>query len=950
MKKNNRFVKLVAKECGISDAKALRKLNDTREKYGISYSLFCKLELYKLPDEELEKRAIAIAERRAKIDLIMQAKNCTYAEANDYVKYIKKQFKMSLEEYIDRGLYTKNDYELALLVEKEREKDRNFGKNKWARKVANEAGITYKQALEDMKRAKKLFGITYFQYCNYKLFNMTETQMATAALRLQRKQADRDFLYERIYELCGKTKEQAREEIRLINAKQPFFIIGVNWYFNYGVYALDIVKDNFTIDRLIQKTIWKNQLANRIRKKLNLVEAGKLDYYEVKEEIEEYYELIDELISDGLRDIYFDIIKYSMPETETDLKLRHDVVLDMAVTKMLLRFEPDEYASFSFYGKDVLEKIEYISSSYRARIIRVLNPQHIKDIFNSKYTAYSMLSEYYDREMVLIDGEKSRDLFKDFCKRHSTFVKKNNYDALGRGVEKVDVTPDTDLDALFDDLTEGGKLIILEELISAGKEIKALNADSVNTVRVITYVNHYKVNVVDCFMKVGRAGSFIDNGGAGGILVHINKDTGVFDSTGIDERGLRYEKHPDHGYDFIGIQLPDWEQALERAKEIALKIKDARFIGWDFTYTDEGKWIVVEGNALTQFYGQQSTIGRGVKREFLEEIGFDEALMVYVDKEDRLADKEDEQGNYKFERGEEREFFEMEDKISPAIKRHYLEERGMAEMKYFPDLRNPKTINEKILWLALNFKHPDIATAADKTTAKDYIAKIIGREYTVPSYGVYENASDIDFDALPNSFVVKLNDGWGASSVKVITDKESENIDRLKAELTSWLYPWNNYYYRNLCVTDEKLEKPALIVEKLLKDRSNPGSQLNDYKIYCCNGVPKYALVVSERLTNKESRSFVDMDWNIIPTGRRGKRFSDNPPKPRNLDLMIELSKKLSEPFPFVRIDFYEIGKKVYVGELTFTPGMFMRFTTYEWDYKLGQLLDLSEYIDNQKD
>ena len=277
------------------------------------------------------------------------------------------------------------------------------------------------------------------------------------------------------------------------------------------------------------------------------------------------------------------------------------------------------------------------------------------------------------------------------------------------------------------------------------------------------------------------------------------------------------------------------------------------------------------------------------------------------------------------------------------MKRHYLEERAMAELQYFPDLSNPKTINEKILWLALNYKHPDIARAADKTTAKDYISEIIGKEYIVPTYGVYENASDIDFDELPRSFVVKLNDGWGASSVKVINDKDAENLDELKAELTSWLYPWNNYYYRNMCVTDEKLEKPALIIERLLKE--NGRASLNDYKIYCCNGVPKYALVVSDRLTNMESRTFVDMDWNILPTGRRGKRFSDNPPKPKNLDKMIELSKILSKKFPLVRIDFYEVEDRVYVGELTFTPGMFMRFTTLEWDRKLGDFLDLTPYM-----
>ncbi|MBR1763566.1 MAG: hypothetical protein IJ731_09435 [Eubacterium sp.] len=931
-------IKQVANKAKISYSAANKRMMAARKEYGISYALYAKLELYKLSDEEFEKRAKSISERRKRIEIIMQKKGFSYDEAVKYADYLKNEHNLSLAQYVSNELYNLSDFDLAVYAEKKREGKAPQGRKKWALRVADKTGWTFEEANKRLERAKTAFGISAGSYYKHNMFAMSETEMATVALRLKRKQARRDEVYEKIFEICSKTKEDVRAELDIIRKKQPFFTIGVNWYFDNGIYELDLEKDNFEIDRRIQTTIWLWQLASRIREKLVAIEEGKLSYGAAEPEIEEYYQTVDSVLSNGKRDMLVENIKYLIPEVETDEKLKHDIALDMRVTELLLKFTPDEYVSFHFWGKSIMEKQSYVSSVMRAKVIQTLNPQHIKDMFNNKFSAYSALKEYYGRDIVLIDGENAKETFCDFCKKHSTFVKKNNYDALGRGVEKVEITPETDLDALYEELTEGGKLIILEELINANDEIKKLNRDSVNTVRIITYVKNYSAEVLSCFMKVGRAGSFIDNGGAGGILVHINKETGTLDSNGIDERGIIFENHPDNGYKFSGIQLPEWDKALKKAKEIALEIKDARFIGWDFTYTSDGEWIVVEGNALTQFFAQQATIGKGIKREFLEQIGYDELKLIHESKLE--ADSEDEEDEYAFERRNEKEFFLMEDKATYEMKRHYLEERGFAEMKYFPNLSNPQTINEKILWLALNYKHPDIARAADKTTAKDYIAERVGREHTVPTYGVYENASDIDFDSLPRSFVIKLNDGWGASSVKIINDKEAENLDTLRAELTSWLYPWNNYYYRNMCVTDEKLEKPALIVEKLLKNKEN--ASLNDYKIYCCNGEPKYALVVSDRLTDKESRTFVDKDWNVLPTGRRGKRFSNNPPKPENLEKMFELSRLLSKEFPFVRIDFYENEGRVYIGELTFTPGMFMRFTTLEWDKKLGDYLDLS--------
>ena len=147
-----------------------------------------------------------------------------------------------------------------------------------------------------------------------------------------------------------------------------------------------------------------------------------------------------------------------------------------------------------------------------------------------------------------------------------------------------------------------------------------------------------------------------------------------------------------------------------------------------------------------------------------------------------------------------------------------------------------------------------------------------------------------------------------------------------------------------MCIIDEKMEKPTIVIEEYVEQ---PGvSALDDFKFYCCNGEPRFALVVADRGTKKQSRSFVDMEWNVMPFSRKGKIVASEPKKPVNLEKMLELCRILSKGFPLVRVDFYEVDGKVYVGELTFTPGMFLQFQPKTWDFMLGDFLDLSEYME----
>ena len=291
--------------------------------------------------------------------------------------------------------------------------------------------------------------------------------------------------------------------------------------------------------------------------------------------------------------------------------------------------------------------------------------------------------------------------------------------------------------------------------------------------------------------------------------------------------------------------------------------------------------------------------------------------------------------------------FMMEDKITLDMKKHYCEQKAYKQLGYFPNLDHPTSFNEKLLWLALNYKNPQHAIASDKARAKAWVSERIGSEYVVPLIGAYSNVNDIDFESLPDKFVMKANEGWSAGSVLLINGKSKYNIDRLKAVASTWLYPWSSYYYNNMCITDEKPERPLIVIEEMLEQEGK--KYLNDYKLYCCNGKVKFALIVIDRGSKKQSRTFVDRDWNVLPVKRKGKYSSKAPVRPENFELMVELAEKLAVGFPMVRVDFYNMDGKIYVGEMTFTPGMFLCFQPKEWDFKLGEYLDLTELIEKSE-
>lgn len=254
---------------------------------------------------------------------------------------------------------------------------------------------------------------------------------------------------------------------------------------------------------------------------------------------------------------------------------------------------------------------------------------------------------------------------------------------------------------------------------------------------------------------------------------------------------------------------------------------------------------------------------------------------------------------------------------------------------YKLNLNNPQTFNEKLQWLKLNDHHEEYSTMVDKIEAKKYVASIIGEKYIIPTLGIWDNVNEIEWDSLPNQFVIKSSDDSGG--VIVCKDKTTLDIEKARKKLQrkNNYFKYNKEYpYRNL--------KHRIIAEEYLEDESK--YELKDYKIFCFNGEPRLLFVATDRLKKGEETKFdfFDLEWNHLPF-TNGHPNNPNPiKKPTNFDEMLCIARKLSVGIPQVRIDLYNCNGKIYFGEITFFHwGGTMAFKPKEWDYKLGEMIHL---------
>lgn len=267
----------------------------------------------------------------------------------------------------------------------------------------------------------------------------------------------------------------------------------------------------------------------------------------------------------------------------------------------------------------------------------------------------------------------------------------------------------------------------------------------------------------------------------------------------------------------------------------------------------------------------------------------------------------------------------------------WLQIKFVVRMGKFPNLNHPKTFNEKIQWLKLHNRKPEFSVMVDKYEVKKLIAEQIGEEYLIPTLGVWDKIEDVDFDALPNQFVLKCTHDSGG--LVICKDKQSLDLEKAKKKISSSLS--NNYYWHGR-EWPYKSVKPRIIAEQYMVDES--GVELKDYKIFNFGGEPKLIQVDFNRFV-KHTKNIYDTQWNYQNVAIN---YPTDPnvdiKKPECLDKMLELARELSKGIPFLRTDFYVIDGKIYFGELTFSPGSgFMKMTPEIFDLEMGSWIPLPD-------
>ncbi|GGA62729.1 ATP-grasp fold amidoligase family protein [Salinicoccus roseus] len=267
----------------------------------------------------------------------------------------------------------------------------------------------------------------------------------------------------------------------------------------------------------------------------------------------------------------------------------------------------------------------------------------------------------------------------------------------------------------------------------------------------------------------------------------------------------------------------------------------------------------------------------------------------------------------------------------------YIPDKIMIKLQYYLKtgrklrLKKPERFTEKIQYYKLYCREEMMTRLADKAQARNYIKSKNLEEILIPLYGIYNNADEIDFDKLPNRFVIKLNNGSGTNIL--CKSKQNLNIEETKNIINSWLKnrtvkAGREWAYYNI--------EPKIIIEKFMESEEG----LIDYKFYCFNGEPQFIKIsLIENLNNVTNNSFYDLEFKKLPYLTDGvKGIERNLPEPKKFDKMVEICRTLSKDFPHVRVDLYNLEGEIYFGEFTFYDNSgYQLFVPDEFDYILGE-------------
>lgn len=294
-------------------------------------------------------------------------------------------------------------------------------------------------------------------------------------------------------------------------------------------------------------------------------------------------------------------------------KLKNDIIY----CYVLYGFTPRDYFLFNFHKENNRRAIRqtFISDVFKDyKLFSKEGADKYADLYD-KFRFYQRSQKYFKRSVLLIDKNTKEEEFVSFAVKVKELFIKPNSDSYGRGAMSVDITSEEVARSVYSTIQSG--LWIAEQRLKQRPEMARWNKSSVNTVRVNTYLTDRGFFVLAPFMRTGRKGSIVDNGGAGGVYATIDEKTGIIITDGYNELGDRFEVHPDSKVRYKGECIPEWNKLLVEAEKIHREcMADHIYISWDFAYTSNG-WTVIEGN-WGQFICQQSSTKKGFKKDFLQ--------------------------------------------------------------------------------------------------------------------------------------------------------------------------------------------------------------------------------------------------------------------------------------------------------------------------------------------
>lgn len=280
-------------------------------------------------------------------------------------------------------------------------------------------------------------------------------------------------------------------------------------------------------------------------------------------------------------------------------------------------------------------------------------------------------------------------------------------------------------------------------------------------------------------------------------------------------------------------------------------------------------------------------------------------------------------------------------KLSPILPdKFFLSCMVRIRCGYWPNWKNPQTYNEKLQWLKLYYQCPEFTTMVDKYSVKEYVSSIIGEEYIIPTLGVWDNPDSIEWEKLPQKFVLKTTHGGGSEGVVICLDKQSFDrtsaIEKLKKSLKQDIYrTLREWPYKNV--------PHRIIAEEFI---NNNQGDLPDYKFFCFNGIVQALFIGTDRSSGNVKFDFFDANFNHLDLVQSHPMSGRTINKPACFEEMKEIASKLSQGIPHVRVDLYEVNCRVYFGELTFFHhGGVTAFHPQKWDYIFGSWLSLPKEI-----